>query len=219
MLSLCFLLVGSASAFRVQQEAFTLPTLGFRLLGTQLKSQYTRSTAVCAQDCMRMSGCTAYNYKRDNGTCQLMAAEDLNQVEPDPEFQIVIKKLKCIENPCMNEGTCSNDPTSVHNIRGYKCHCPCGRCGSNCNKLHFGLVENACIYMFNAGYQKVENPRDCMSFCWHTQGCRSADYINSAGACWLNSVTGDEEPLTMDCDKWYPGVAYLFFNCTCDVDN
>ncbi|GIY76899.1 uncharacterized protein CEXT_419381 [Caerostris extrusa] len=77
-------------------------------------------------------------------------------------------------------------------------------------------VENACIYLFNAGYQKVESQQECMSFCWDTQGCRSADYINSQGACWLNSVTGDEEPLTMDCDKWYPGVAYLFFNCTCD---
>lgn len=81
--------------------------------------------------------------------------------------------------------------------------------------MHFGFTENACIYLFNAGYKKVKTPEKCMEFCWNTQGCRSADYFRGNGDCWLNSVTSGEEPLTEECDNRYPGVAYLFFNCTC----
>ncbi|KAF8784502.1 hypothetical protein HNY73_010170 [Argiope bruennichi] len=201
----------------VKQDAFTLPTVGFRLTGAELRTKYTQSTFFCANECVRLNECLAYNYKHENGTCQLMATSDLSTAEPDDDFQIIRKKITCIDQPCLHGGTCQDEPTSVYDIRGYRCTCPCGRCGPNCEKLHFGQVENACIYLFNAGYQKVASQQECMSFCWDTQGCRSADYINSQGACWLNSVTGDEEPLTMDCDKWYPGVAYLFFNCTCDA--
>ncbi|XP_071044443.1 uncharacterized protein, partial [Parasteatoda tepidariorum] len=177
----------------------------------------TADTVCCVGDSLQVfQECSAYNYLETNESCQLIATANLSDSEPDPNSKVVLKKLTCNINPCLQGGTCHEVPTSVYDVRGYKCSCPCGRCGHNCNRLHFGQVEDACIYLFNAGYKKVESQEECMSFCWDTQGCRSADYISSEGACWLNSVTGDEEPLTMDCDKWYPGVAYLFFNCTCD---
>lgn len=83
-----------ASTFNVQQDAFTLPKIGFRLKGNELQTKYTQSTSICARDCVRMSECSGYNYKHENGTCQLMANANLAQSEPDPEFQIVMKKVR-----------------------------------------------------------------------------------------------------------------------------
>ncbi|GFW97064.1 hypothetical protein TNCV_2696861 [Trichonephila clavipes] len=40
-----------------------------------------------------MEECLAYNYKHENGTCQLMPTADLSKAEPDEEFQIIRKKL------------------------------------------------------------------------------------------------------------------------------
>ncbi|GFS55778.1 uncharacterized protein NPIL_430501 [Nephila pilipes] len=79
---------------RVKQEAFTLPTIGYRLTGTQLKIKQTQSTFFCANECVRMEECLAYNYKHENGTCQLMPTADLSKAEPDDEFQIIRKKVK-----------------------------------------------------------------------------------------------------------------------------
>lgn len=91
---LAFIHVLTISSFNVQQADFTLPKKGQQLKGKEIKTRLTKSTFFCANDCVRLEECAAYNYYETNGTCQLMATNDLSKAEPNPNSQIVLKKVR-----------------------------------------------------------------------------------------------------------------------------
>uniref|UniRef100_A0A8C9S1Q5 Slit homolog 1a (Drosophila) n=1 Tax=Scleropages formosus TaxID=113540 RepID=A0A8C9S1Q5_SCLFO len=55
----------------------------------------------------------------------------------DPAIQA--KCSPCLSNPCQNQGTCQSDPVDI-----YKCTCPTGYKGKNCEKVLNACVSNPC---------------------------------------------------------------------------
>lgn len=50
----------------------------------------------------------------------------------------------CESNPCINGGGCKEMKDKSGKVTGYRCECPCGYCGKNCEKGRCATIAN-CI--------------------------------------------------------------------------
>ncbi|TNN69370.1 Slit 2 protein [Liparis tanakae] len=55
------------------------------------------------------------------------------------DMSIQAKCEPCLSNPCQNDGTCSNDP-----VHYYRCSCPYGFKGQNCEEPIHACITNPC---------------------------------------------------------------------------
>ncbi|CAN7993127.1 unnamed protein product, partial [Ixodes pacificus] len=102
------------------------------------------------------------------------------------------KVRTCKDWPCLNGGTCSDEPGGGHDrLQAYSCWCPCGYCGTHCENLNIWVQEHSGIRGHNIPHDEryVNSLDECSRLCLRVPGCRSVDYALLDNSCNLNNVT------------------------------
>ncbi|XP_064487736.1 uncharacterized protein LOC135399929 [Ornithodoros turicata] len=177
-----------------------------------------RSRLLCTVACLREPQCVALNIRRDRGVCELLSAiGQLKQLldEIGSEFLVDTRRIQtCADAPCKNGGSCTDVPISVKGrFQAYTCACPCGFCGSNCERLNFWRQDHSGIRGHNIPHDAlyVDTLEACFKICMRVPGCKSVDFTNNDNSCNLNNVTHETAHL-----KRIEDVTYVAPLCRCE---